>query len=457
MIDPRKSWIALGASLALTLFSTASVYAQTAAAPAPDAATAPASADAADSDEGPLTEDEMEVLVARIALYPDDLVAVVLAASIYPLQVVQASRYLEDVKKNPDLKPSDKWDGSVISLLNYPQVVKMMSDDLDWTQQLGDVVATQQKDVLVAIQQLRDQAVDKGVLKSGDKVVVTQEKDNVVIKSSDPQTIYVPTYPPEMLYEPNYVYPPNPIVYDSYPSYYYPTAPYWAGFITGAAFAAIVDWDNWGSWGGDIDIDIDNINNRFDLDFDKIDVDKLNLDKLKNVDFRNIDRSQLNLKNMNVDRTKLAQNLKARDGNNLAQRAKDRPGAGTKVSTRAHDLKGKDVRKNVADGLKNKPNAKLPKPPTQKANRPAQRDQARKPTGSGKPSVQRVTQKKTGANRPAARPDNRPRQPSAMGNPNRGRTTMNHSNRGSISRGGGGFHGGGGGRGGGGRGGGGRR
>src|SRR5689334_10302889 len=110
-----------------------------------------------------LSDEELETLVARVALYPDDLVALVLAGSLYPLQIVQAQRYLDDVKTKKDLKPDASWDGSIISLLNYPQIIKMMNDDLTWTQSMGEAVVNQQKDVLVAIQQLRDKAVAQGV------------------------------------------------------------------------------------------------------------------------------------------------------------------------------------------------------------------------------------------------------------------------------------------------------
>src|SRR4029453_12384018 len=117
-------------------------------------------------------------------------------ASIYPLQIVEAARYLENVKKSPDLKPKETWDGSVISLLNYPDVVKMMNEDLDWTQALGSAIANQQKDVLTAIQQLRDKAVADNMIKSDDKIKVVEEGDNVVIQSASPDTIYVPQYEP---------------------------------------------------------------------------------------------------------------------------------------------------------------------------------------------------------------------------------------------------------------------
>lgn len=135
-------------------------------------ATQTAAAGTQADDDAPdlLTEDEMEVLVARIALYPDELVAVVTSASIFPLQIVEAQRFLDQSKTKKDLKPKDTWDGSVISLLNYPDIVKMMSDDLEWTQSLGSALSYQQKDVLIAIQQLRDKAVADNIIKSDDKI-----------------------------------------------------------------------------------------------------------------------------------------------------------------------------------------------------------------------------------------------------------------------------------------------
>jgi hypothetical protein len=391
---------------------------------------------AASEEAAPLTLDELKILVARIALYPDDLVALCISASLYPLQIVQAARFLEQKKTAADLEPSDKWDGSVISLLNYPSVVTMMNDDLDWTEQLGDVAVNQQKDLLVAIQQLRDEASANGILKSTQQVQVVNEGDNVVIRSADPEIVYVPTYPPEMLYEPGYVI--APVIYNPYPSYYYPTAPFWAGFVTGAAFAAIVDWDDWGAWGGNVDIDID-IGDRIDFDFNKIDIDNINVNKLNNLDFRNVDRSKIDIKNANFDRDKLKRNLESKDFNNISNKAKarDRGDLG-KNKARAHDLKGKDVRKNVAEGLKDRPQAKLPKPGNKQADATRIGDNLKTPKAAvDKPAGQKVAQKKTTRKKPTARADDRPRKPSAIGNPNQGRVAKNHSNRGAQSRGGG--------------------
>src|SRR3954464_8322443 len=199
----------------------------------------------------PLSDDELEQLVARIALYPDELMALVCSASLFPLQIVEAERFLEKRAKDKALQPKDSWDGSIISLLNYPEVVKMMSDDLEWTQSLGDALANQQKDVLMAIQQLRDEAVAKDIIKSDDKIKVVEQGDNVVIQPVVADTIYVPRYDPQILYVDNY--PPAPISYypEPYPSYYYPNAGFWAGAVTGAFWGAAMDWDDWNVWGGD--------------------------------------------------------------------------------------------------------------------------------------------------------------------------------------------------------------
>ncbi len=325
---------ALAGALLLVKEHHATVYAQTPT--AADTATAEAAA------PEPLSEDELEVLVARIALYPDELVAVIASSSLYPLQIVQAARYLDKVKTKPELKPDESWDGSVVSLMNYPEIVAMMSDDLDWTEALGEAITNQQKDVLAAIQQLRDKAVAMGVLKSDEKTKVVVENDNVVIQPAAAEVIYVPQYPPEMLYEPEYV--AAPIVYypDPYPSYYYPTAPYFAAFVTGVVWGAVVDWNDWGVWGGngnwgnDINIDCNNcFNNRGDVDWKNIDRNNIKFDKNQ---FSNLDKN--NFKN----------DLKANDRNSIKNKSADlkRSRASTLP---AGGKQAKDVRKSTLDGL----------------------------------------------------------------------------------------------------------
>jgi Protein of unknown function (DUF3300) len=163
-----------------------------------------------------ISAEKIQTLVARIALYPDDLVAVIVAASTYPLQIVQAARLLEDRQTKADVKPDSNWDGSVISLLNYPDILKMMNQDLEWTEQLGELAISRQRELLDAIQQLREQAIAKDILKSSDKVSVQTKNESIIIESPDPKVIYVPSYDPAVLTSDDYV-ASAPIEYDSYP------------------------------------------------------------------------------------------------------------------------------------------------------------------------------------------------------------------------------------------------
>ena len=128
----------------------------------------------------------MDDLVGRIALYPDDLVAVILPASTSPLQIVQADRYLDKRKTDPKLPLDDKWDDAVKTLLNYPEVVKMMSNDLDWTSALGEAVVADQGAVLEGVQSFRRRAQAAGNLKSDDKQVVKAEQEIIIIEPANP-------------------------------------------------------------------------------------------------------------------------------------------------------------------------------------------------------------------------------------------------------------------------------
>jgi hypothetical protein len=372
----------------------------------------------------PLEEDELEVLVARIALYPDELVAVISEASLYPLQVVEASRFLDKLAKDKSLNPKETWDGSVVSLLNYPEIVTMMSDDLEWTQALGDALTYQQKDVLIAIQQLRDKAVASGVIKSDDKMTVVQENDNVVIQSASAERIYVPQYAPEMLYQPDYHLEPIGYYADSYPNYYYPTATFFAAAVTGVVWGAAMDWDNWGVWGGrwdgrDVDIDCNNCFNNIK--------GKVNFN---DVDWKNVDRSKIKFDRdqfKKVDRSAMRDRVKADGRNNLRTKAaevrRDRPSA-----LPARSGKVADVRKiKIQDGLKAKSGIAKAKPGIKNAN--IDRAAARKAS----PGVARPA----GKPRPAARVDNRPRQPSGLGNVGSGKRQQIASKRGGQAMGGG--------------------
>jgi len=162
-------------------------------------------------------QEELDQLLAPIALYPDSLVAQILMASTYPLEVVEAARW---AKANQDLKgdsltsalEKEDWDPSVKSLVNFPQVLGMMNEKLDWTQKLGDAFLAQQKDVMDTVQKLRQKAQAQGNLKSSEeqKVVVEKETKTIIIESANPQVVYVPTYNPTVVYGvwPYPAYPP---------------------------------------------------------------------------------------------------------------------------------------------------------------------------------------------------------------------------------------------------------
>ncbi len=163
-------------------------------------------------------QEELEQILAPIALYPDELIAQILMASTYPLEVVEAARW---VKANPSLKGNQltsalekqNWDPSVKSLVNFPSVLNMMNDKLDWTQKLGDAFLAQQKDVMSTVQRLRAKAQASGNLKTTKEQKVVVQDQVIVIQPADPQVIYVPTYNPTVVYG---AWP-----YPAYPPYYY--------------------------------------------------------------------------------------------------------------------------------------------------------------------------------------------------------------------------------------------
>jgi len=240
--------------LTLVLSLIAAVYATQVIAQAPAAPTAAAPVPAAE---------ELEGLVGRIALYPDDLIGITLPASTNPLQIVQADRYLDKRKADPKAPIDEKWDDSVKSLLNYPDVVKMMSADLDWTSALGEAVVADSGAVLEAVQSYRRKTQAAGNLKTDDKQVVTVEKEVITIVQANPEVIYVPQYNPTTVVYAGYSgwgYYPTP-----YPVYYYPYAPgaaFATGLIWGAAIGAAWNGGRYNTnYGGNNNINIDrNVN-----------------------------------------------------------------------------------------------------------------------------------------------------------------------------------------------------
>ncbi|MBN1343773.1 MAG: DUF3300 domain-containing protein [Phycisphaerae bacterium] len=148
-----------------------------------------------------LSPAELDDLVGPIALYPDDLLGNVLAASAYPIEIVQAARLLDKNggKIDEDAIKKLDFDPGVLALMHYPDVIKKMNDDLDWTSALGDAVVAQQEDVMAAIQRFRAKASDAGNLLTDDKITVAKEKEIITVVQTDPQVIYVPTYNPEVV------------------------------------------------------------------------------------------------------------------------------------------------------------------------------------------------------------------------------------------------------------------
>ncbi len=171
--------------------------------------------------DGLLDAVELEELVGPVALYPDDLLAIVLPAAAYPLQIASASRFLQRLEDDASLKPDPDWDDSVVALTNYPEVIELMNDDLDWTYRLGEAVIAQQTDVVAAVESFRDRAYNAGNLKSDDHQTVSYDDGVIEIEPAEEDVIYVPYYEPRRVV----VYQPRPVYYyhpRPYPVYYYP-------------------------------------------------------------------------------------------------------------------------------------------------------------------------------------------------------------------------------------------
>jgi hypothetical protein len=268
-------------------------------------------------------QEELEQILAPIALHPDALVSQILMASTYPLEVVQADRW---AKQNASLKgdaltkalEAKDWDPSVRSLVNFPQVLTMMSEKIDWTQKLGDAFLADQKKVLDTIQSLRAKAQSSGNLQTTKEQTVIVEEKIIKIESANPQVVYVPTYNPTVVYGawPYPAYPP----YSYYPPGYVASSMMWfgAGMAMGAAWGYAWGNTNWG--GGNVDIDVD----------------------------RNFNS------NRNIDRSKHVQNLPARDGQRGKGQWQHNPEHRKGVSYRDQGTAQKFNRASTNDAIKSR-------------------------------------------------------------------------------------------------------
>ena len=216
---------------------------------------------------------QLDSLVAPIALYPDNLLSQTLVASTYPLEIIQLQQWLD---KNQDLASNQQklaeavkkqaWDSSIQAMAALPDVVKRLADDIQWTTDLGNAFLAQQSDVMDAVQRMRKKAQDKGSLQSNDQqkvqVQTIESKSVIVIEQANPQVVYVPSYDPVYVWG-SPIYP--------YPAIYYP--PYYGAWYTAAAISFGVGitmgffWGGGWGWGcgwggGDININRNNNFNR---------------------------------------------------------------------------------------------------------------------------------------------------------------------------------------------------
>lgn len=415
-----------------------------------------------------LKSEELEQLVAPIALYPDTLLSQVLIASTYPLEVVEAERWVSGNKslKGDALKNAvdqKKWDDSVKALTATPDVLAMMSDKLDWMQKLGDAVLAQQPDVMDAIQRLRQkaQANDKLKTTNQQKVSTVQQsgKDYIVIEPAVPQTVYVPYYDPAVVYG-GWSYP-------DYPPYYFPSPGYITSgmlatgiaFATGVAVGAWARGGNW--WGGGFNWGNNNININNDIDINKRKNWVHNPEHRQGVRYNNDNVRQKFAKSGvgmgDVGTRDNRMNFRGRDGQQVLKPGDGRPGErpdGARPDRdrpNAGDRPGGGNRPQAKPGKGDRPQAKAGGGNQKKADRSGggQRPQANpRPSGGAFDGVDRGG----GRERAAAQ-----RGHASLGQHGGGRPQMGGGGRGGgghvAARGGGGRggFGGGGGRGGGGR------
>jgi Protein of unknown function (DUF3300) len=200
-----------------------------------------------------LTPDQLDTLVAPVALYPDPLLGQILAASTYPLEVVEANQWLQQNKglsgqQLLDAARQQNWDASVQALVAFPDVLARLNQDIRWTTDLGNAFLAQQPEVMAAVQRMRARAQVNGKLQSNSQETVTTQNENgqsaIEIEPANPQVVYVPVYNPEWVW--------GPPVWGVYPPLFYPGIgvglSFWPGIYVGGFFGGCCGWGAFG-WG----------------------------------------------------------------------------------------------------------------------------------------------------------------------------------------------------------------
>ncbi len=334
-----------------------------------------------------IPNDQLDSLVAPVALYPDPLLTQVLVASTYPLEIIQLQQWIQ---KNSSLTgdaltnavEKQDWDPSIQSMAIFPDLVKRLANDIKWTTDLGNAFLAQQSDVMDAVQRMRMKAQAAGNLRSTDQMKVetkvVETKTVVVIQPANPQVVYVPTYNPVVVFGPPiYMYPYPPIYYP--PPSYYPAGVFFAfgvGIAVGSYYRG-----GWGyncGWGRHTTINI-NVNNRYISHYNHTNI--------------NVNRNVNVNANRNVNGT-WQHNTQHRGGAPYSNQQVAKQYGGT---ARGDSISTRQASARQQLGASNKPQTNASNRGTTAANRPPSNAGA-KPNGSGSST----------ANRTAANADGRP-------------------------------------------------
>ena len=221
-----------------------------------------------------LSNDQLDSLVAPIALYPDPLLSQTLVASTYPLEIVQLQQFLEQNKNLKDKALTDAvmkkgWDPSVQAMAVFPDLVKQLASNIAWTDDLGNAFLAQENEVMDAVQRMRSKAVEKGALKTTEQqkveTKVVENKTVVVVQPAKTEVVYVPSYDPVAVWGTPY-YPYPPIAYPVYPAGGMLLS-FGVGMAVGAAWSGGWGWN--AGWGGNNNIYV-NRNNNFVNNYNRV-------------------------------------------------------------------------------------------------------------------------------------------------------------------------------------------